>query len=137
MTIQEINKICKNSMISHLGIEFTGYTETTVEARMPVHAPTPQPMGYLHGGASLALAETVGSAGSLFLVDPTKYNVFGMQVSANHISSIREGWVIARATIIHQGRTSHVWDVEIRDEESKLISVARVTNAIVEKKTEK
>ncbi len=137
MTIQEINKICKNSMISHLGIEFTGYTETTVEARMPVHAPTHQPMGYLHGGASLALAETVGSAGSLFLVDPTKFNVFGMQVTGNHISSIREGWVIARATIIHQGRTSHVWDVEIRDTDDKLISVARVTNAIVEKKTEK
>lgn len=124
-------------MISHLGIEFTGYTETTVEARMPVHAPTHQPMGYLHGGASLALAETVGSAGSLFLVDPTKFNVFGMQVTGNHISSIREGWVIARATIIHQGRTSHVWDVEIRDTDGKLISVARVTNAIVEKKTEK
>ena len=123
-------------MISHLGIEFTGYTETTVEARMPVHAPTHQPMGYLHGGASLALAETVGSAGSLFLVDPTKFNVFGLQVTGNHISSIREGWVIARATIIHQGRTSHVWDVEIRDTDGKLISVARVTNAIVEKKTE-
>lgn len=137
MTIQEINKICENSLISHLGIEFTGYTGTTVEARMPVHSPTQQPMGYLHGGASLALAETVGSAGSLFLVDPTKFNVFGMQVTGNHISSIREGWVIARATIIHQGRTSHVWDVEIRDTDGKLISVARVTNAIVEKKTEK
>jgi 1,4-dihydroxy-2-naphthoyl-CoA hydrolase len=134
MTIQEINKICENSLISHLGIEFTAYTGTTVEARMPVHSPTHQPMGYLHGGASLALAETVGSAGSLFLVDPTKFNVFGMQVTGNHISSIREGWVIARATIIHQGRTSHVWDVEIRDTDGKLISVARVTNAIVEKK---
>jgi 1,4-dihydroxy-2-naphthoyl-CoA hydrolase len=135
MTIEEINKICQNSMISHLGIVFTSYSETTVEARMPVHAPTHQPMGYLHGGASLALAETVGSAGSLFLVDPTKFNVFGMQVSANHISSIREGWVIAKATLLHMGRTSHVWDVEIRNEEGKLISIARVTNAIVEKET--
>jgi len=133
MTIEEINEFCKNSMVEHLDIEFVEVTPTTVVARMPVQAPTHQPLGYLHGGASLALAETVGSAGSLFLIDPQKFNVFGMQVSANHISSVREGFVIARATIIHKGRTSHVWDVEIKDTDNKLISVARVTNAIVEK----
>lgn len=134
MTIEEINEFCKNTLVEHLDIEFVEVTQSMVVARMPVHAPTHQPMGYLHGGASLALAETVGSAGSLFLIDPKKYNVFGMQVSANHISSVREGFVIAKATIIHQGRTSHVWDVEIKDEENKLISVARVTNAIIERK---
>jgi 1,4-dihydroxy-2-naphthoyl-CoA hydrolase len=133
MTVDEINEFCKNSMVEHLDIKFVEVTPTTVTARMPVHAPTHQPMGYLHGGASLALAETVGSAGSLFLIDPAKFTVFGIQVSANHISSIRDGFVVAKATIIHQGRTTHVWDVEIRDEENKLISVARVTNAIVEK----
>jgi 1,4-dihydroxy-2-naphthoyl-CoA hydrolase len=134
MTIEEINEFCKNTLVEHLDIEFIEVTPTTVVARMPVHAPTHQPMGYLHGGASLALAETVGSAGSLFLIDPKKFNVFGIQVSANHISSVRDGFVIAKATIIHQGRTTHVWDVEIKDEENKLISVARVTNAIVQKK---
>jgi 1,4-dihydroxy-2-naphthoyl-CoA hydrolase len=134
MTIEEINEFCKNTLVEHLDIEFVEVTPTTVVARMPVHAPTHQPMGYLHGGASLALAETVGSAGSLFLIDPNKFNVFGMQVSANHISSIREGFVIAKATLLHKGRTSHVWDVEIKDEDDKLISVARVTNAIVERK---
>jgi 1,4-dihydroxy-2-naphthoyl-CoA hydrolase len=134
MTIEEINEFCKNTLVEHLDIEFIDVTPTTVVARMPVHAPTHQPMGYLHGGASLALAETVGSAGSLFLIDPKKFNVFGIQVSANHIASVREGFVIAKATIIHKGLTTHVWDVEIKDEENKLISVARVTNAIVQKK---
>jgi len=136
MTIDEINDFCKNSLVEYLDIIFIEVTPTTVTAKMPVHPPTHQPMGYLHGGASLALAETVGSAGSLFLIDPQKFSVFGMQVSANHISSVREGFVFANATIIHKGRTSHVWDVEIRDEENKLISVARVTNAIVEKNKE-
>jgi len=135
MTIDEINEFCKNSLVEHLDIRFVEVTPTSVIARMPVHPPTLQPMGYLHGGASLALAETVGSAGSLFLIDPSKFNVFGMQVSANHISSIREGFVYAKATIVHKGRTTHVWDVEIRDDDNKLISVARVTNAIVEKIT--
>ena len=136
MTIEEINDFCKNSLVSHLEIEFTEVTPTTVKAKMPVHTSTRQPMGFLHGGASLALSETVGSAGSLFMIDVSKYNVFGMQVSANHISSIREGFVFATATIIHKGRTTHVWDVEIKDVENKLISVARVTNAIVERKGE-
>jgi 1,4-dihydroxy-2-naphthoyl-CoA hydrolase len=136
MTIAEINEFCRNSLVGHLDIEFTGFTSTTVTAKMPVHTPTHQPMGFLHGGASLALAETVGSAGSLFQTDPEKFNVFGMQVSANHVSTAREGYVYAIATIIHKGRTTHVWDVEIKDSEGKLISVARVTNAIVEKRAE-
>lgn len=101
---------------------------------MPVNSNTLQPLGYLHGGASLALAETVGSAGSLFSIDTNKYIAFGMNVSGNHVSSIREGLLTATATIIHRGKTSHVWDVEIKNEEGKLISVVRVTNAIVEKK---
>lgn len=101
---------------------------------MPVNSKTHQPLGYLHGGASLALAETVGTAGSLFNIDTEKYLAFGMNVSGSHIASIREGVVIATAIIVHRGKTSHVWEVEIKDESGKLISVVRVTNAIVEKK---
>lgn len=134
MTLDEINTLCKNSLISTLGIEFTALSAQSLTARMPVDKRTLQPMGYLHGGASLALAETVGSGASLLLVDFKKFNVFGMNVSASHIASVKEGWVFATATIIHQGRTTHVWDVEIKDQSDKLISVARVTNAIVEKK---
>ncbi|MBN2262016.1 MAG: hotdog fold thioesterase [Prolixibacteraceae bacterium] len=133
MTLSEINAICQKTLVSNLGIEFTGMSKSSLTARMPVDYRTTQPMGYLHGGASLALAETVGSGASLLLVDIAKYNVFGMNVSASHISSVREGWVIATAILVHQGRSTHVWDVEIKDESGKLISVARVTNAIVEK----
>ena len=133
MNIREINQFCKNTLISHLGIEFLECTESKVVASMPVASETHQPLGYLHGGASLALAETVGSAGSLFSIDTEKYLAFGMSVTGNHVSSIRGGKVIATATIIHRGTTSHVWDVEIKDENGKLISVARVTNAIVKK----
>lgn len=121
-------------MVAHLGIEFIECTPEKVVATMPVNSHTQQPLGYLHGGASLALAETVGSAGSLFSIDTEKYLAFGMNVTGNHVASIREGKVIATATIKHRGNTSHVWDVEIKDEAGKLISVARVTNAIVEKK---
>lgn len=134
MTIDEINDFCKNSLVGHLHIEFIEVSLTTVIAKMPVNVSTQQPMGFLHGGASLALAETVASCGSLLLVDPNQFNVFGMQVTGNHISPAIEGHVFAKATILHKGKTTHVWDVEIRDEENKLISVARVTNAIVEKR---
>ena len=136
MNIQEINKFCKGSLISHLGIEFTAASPTSLTAHMPVNETTIQPMGYLHGGATLALAETVGSGASVLITDLQKYNVFGMSVSASHISSVRQGWVIATARIVHKGKNTHVWDVEIKDESDKLISVVRVTNAIVKKKQE-
>lgn len=136
MNISDINNFCQNSLISHLGIEFLEVTPQKVVAKMPVNSNTQQPLGYLHGGASLALAETVGTAGTLFNIDQEKYLAFGMQVSGNHVSSIRKGVVIATATPVHRGRTTEVWDVEIKDEKGKLISVARVTNAIVEKKEE-
>jgi 1,4-dihydroxy-2-naphthoyl-CoA hydrolase len=133
MTIDEINDFCENSLVGHLKIKFIEVSPSIVVAKMPVHLTTMQPLGYLHGGASLALAETVASAGSLFQVDSKKYNVFGMQVTGNHISPVKDGFVTARATLLHKGRTTHVWDVEIRDNENKLISVVRVTIAIKEK----
>ena len=136
MNLLEINKICEKTLIGHLGIVFTNFQNETLEASMSVDERTVQPMGYLHGGASLALAETVGSGASLLLINSEKYNVFGMNVSASHISSVRQGKVHAKATMIHKGQTTHVWNVEIKDDSGKLISVARVTNAIVPKKEE-
>jgi 1,4-dihydroxy-2-naphthoyl-CoA hydrolase len=130
--IEQLNHLCKGTFISFLGIEFLNYGDHFIEASMPLDNKL-QPMGLLHGGASLALAETIASGGSYLLVDPEKYNVFGLQVSGNHISSISQGMVYARADIIHKGKSTHVWDVKIRSESGKLISVIRVTIMIVKK----
>lgn len=132
--IKQLNDLCKGTFISFLGIEFLDYGDDFVEARMPVDNKL-QPMGLLHGGASLALAETIASGGSFLLVDPEKYDVLGLQVSGNHISSVSEGMLYARAEIIHRGKKTHVWDVKIKSENGKLISVTRVTMMIVKKNT--
>ncbi|MBN1790739.1 MAG: PaaI family thioesterase [Bacteroidales bacterium] len=132
--IQQLNDLCKGTFISFLGIEFLEYGNDFVEARMPVDNKL-QPMGLLHGGASLALAETIASGGSFLLVDPEKYDVLGLQVSGNHISSVSEGMLYARADIIHRGKKTHIWDVKIKSENGKLISVTRVTMMIVKKNT--
>lgn len=132
--IEKLNDLCKGTFISFLGIEFLDYGDDFVEARMPVDNKL-QPMGLLHGGASLALAETIASGGSFLLVDPEKYDVLGLQVSGNHISSVSEGMLFARAEIIHRGKKTHVWDVKIKGENGKLISVTRVTMMIVKKNT--
>jgi 1,4-dihydroxy-2-naphthoyl-CoA hydrolase len=133
MTIQQINNICKNSFVEYMGIEFIDYSETHVTARLAIESNKLQPMGLLHGGVSLALAETVGSGGSLLLVDANKYSVLGMQVTANHIASVSEGYLIARGELIHKGHLTHIWDIKISSDNGKLISVARVTNVIIEK----
>jgi 1,4-dihydroxy-2-naphthoyl-CoA hydrolase len=134
MTIKEINAFCKDSFIGFLNIEFTEYGENYIVARMPVDEKKLQPMGILHGGASLALAETVASAGSFLIVDETKYDVLGLQVTGNHVSTFSRGIVTARAELVHKGNATHIWDVKIVSDTDKLICVARVTNIIIEKK---
>ncbi len=133
MTIDEINLICKNSFISHLEIEFIEYGEGYILAQMPVNSKKTQPLGLLHGGASLALAETVAGAGSMLLIDNEKYVSLGLQVTGNHVSTVSSGTLTARAEIIHQGQSTHVWDVKITSDDGKLISVSRVTNIVKEK----
>lgn len=132
MNIQDINKFCENTLISHLEIEFLDFSDGILYARMPVSDKVRQPMGLLHGGASLALAETMGSAGSALIVDVQKYTVLGLQVSGNHVSSVSKGFVYGKAQLIHNGTKTHVWDVEISDEEKNLVSTVRVTNFIKE-----
>ena len=136
MEPKDLNQLCKNSMVETLGIQFisTNETEGEIIATMPVNSHTRQPMGYLHGGASMALAETIGSAGTMLLVDPEFYNTFGFEVKTNHIKSVRTGKVKGIGKLLHQGTRTHVWDINIYDEEENLISVTRMTNMIVEKK---
>jgi uncharacterized protein (TIGR00369 family) len=130
--IQEINRISKNTLLEHLSITFTEIGDDFVCATMPVNSSTHQPMGFLHGGASLALAESVGSVASFLLADPGKHHVFGLEINANHIKSKKEGYVKATARAIHIGNRTHIWDISIRDEEEDLISIVRLTNMIVD-----
>ncbi|MFA8451516.1 MAG: PaaI family thioesterase [Bacteroidales bacterium] len=132
-SIEEINASSKGTLMETLGIEYICVEKGYVQAKMPVDKRTLQPMGLLHGGASLALAETIGSLGSVILVDTEKAEVRGSSLSANHVRAARTGFVIGEAKILHQGSKTHVWNIDIKNEEGKLISSCRLTNFIIEK----
>lgn len=120
-----------NALMQVLGIDIVSMNKQVVEMTMPVDERTHQPAGFLHGGASVLLAETAASIGGYLNIDPKKQAVFGMEINANHVKSKRDGQVTAKATPIHLGKTSMVWDVRITDEESNLISVSRCTLGLV------
>jgi len=126
-------EICKNTLMETLEIEFTEVGEDFLKAKMPVNPRVHQPMGLLHGGASVALAESVGSAASLMFIDVSKYEVRGIEISANHLKSKKEGTVFATAKIIHKGRTIHLWEIRITDEKDNLISLCKLTNIVLPK----
>jgi 1,4-dihydroxy-2-naphthoyl-CoA hydrolase len=118
-------------MSHHLGMEWLEIGRDFLKMKMPVDERTRQPYGLLHGGASCALAETVGSVGSHLVIDPEKFICVGLEINANHIRSARSGFVTATAFPLHVGKSTHVWDIKIHDEENKLICVCRLTVAIL------
>lgn len=124
----------KQTLVSTLGIELVELTTDRVVATMPVDDRTRQPYGLLHGGASIALAETVASLGAAGRVDRERFAVVGQEINGNHIRAVRDGVVRATGIPIHVGRTSQVWSIEIRDEEERLVCVSRCTLAVVELK---
>ena len=129
-----MNARAKHALMGNLGIQYTYASEDRVEATMPVDERTRQPFGILHGGATLALAETVAGLGSMLLVKPDEI-VVGMQVSGNHISSAHEGDTVrAVGTIVHKGRSSHVWNVDVFTSTDRLVSSIRVVNSVMKKK---
>jgi|SRR5699024_3356035 len=123
-----------NTLLASLGIEVVSLEKERVEMTMPVDQRTHQPAGFLHGGASVALAETAASVGATLHVDLTDYDVFGIEINANHIKSKREGIVTAIATPLHVGGRTMVWNIEITDEEGKLICISRCTVGVVQKR---
>ncbi|KMK91810.1 hotdog fold thioesterase [Rossellomorea marisflavi] len=123
-----------HTLISALGIDFITVEKGKIVATMPVNEQTRQPFGFLHGGASVALAETVASVGAVELIDLDKEICFGLEINANHIKAKKDGEVTATATVLHQGRTTMVWDIKITDEANDLICVSRCTMAVVPKK---
>jgi 1,4-dihydroxy-2-naphthoyl-CoA hydrolase len=118
---------------NHLGIEFTEIGADYLRARMPVDARTHQPYGILHGGASVALAETVGSMAAAFVVDRTVQRVVGQEINANHIRAVSEGYVIGTARPVHLGRRSHVWEIRITDEQERLVCISRLTMFVLDR----
>ncbi len=132
-TLKEINEVCKNTLMELLEIEYIDFGEGTMTATMPVNSRVHQPMGLLHGGASVALAESVGSMASHFFIDPNKFEVRGIEISANHLKSKREGMVTATARIIHKGKRTHLWEIRVEDENKELISLCKMTSIILSK----
>lgn len=131
-TVASLNDLSKNSISAHLGIEIVSIADDALVGRMPVDARTHQPFGILHGGASVVLAESLGSLASMLrLADPTKQRAVGLEINANHIRSVSAGWVYGRCTPIHVGRTTHVWDIRITDEQERLVCVCRLTVAVI------
>ena len=133
MTIEQLNIVCQGTLMEHLGIEFIEISEEKIVAKMPVDKRTFQPAGRLHGGASAALAESVGSAGSLTLIDNEKYSVLGIDLNATHLAATHQTEVFGIGRIIYRGKTQHVWEIRIEDKTGKLISICRITNRIIPK----
>ena len=129
-----LNAMNRGTLMEQLGIEYLEARSGYMKASMPVDERTFQPMRILHGGATLALAETLASIGSALMVDREKFDVKGQHVTANHIRSARSGKVTGEAVIMHQGRSSHIWNVDVKDEAGRLISTCRVTIFVVRKK---
>jgi 1,4-dihydroxy-2-naphthoyl-CoA hydrolase len=134
LTLASLNKMSANTMLEHLGIQFTHFGDGTIEARMPVDHRTHQPFGILHGGASVALAETLGSVAAMCCLDAATQYCVGLDINANHIKSIKEGFVIGRVSPIHVGKNTHVWEIKITTEKEELVCISRITMAILNKK---
>ena len=132
ISVDQINQMGQNCMVGHLGIEVTEIGEDFIKAKMPVDERTKQPMGLLHGGASVALAETLGSIAASFAVDPSKQYCVGLDINANHVRSVKSGYVYGIAQPLHIGGTTQVWEIKITNEEDKWVSRSRITLAIMD-----
>lgn len=131
LTAEQLNSFSQKTLMKTLRIEYLVVERGRIVASMPVDELVHQPMGLLHGGASAALAESVASAGSFVMFEPGTVTVLGTEISCSHISSVKEGKVFAEANILHEGKSSHLWEVVIRTEQNRLVSVCRMTNRII------
>lgn len=134
ISIESVATLDSQTMSAFLGIKFIEIGPDFLKASMPVNEKTKQPYGLLHGGASLALAETIGSIASALVIDQEKANCVGLEINANHLRSVREGIVIATTKPLHLGKSTHVWDIKIHDENQNLVCISRLTVAILPKK---
>ncbi|MBP8156679.1 MAG: hotdog fold thioesterase [Leadbetterella sp.] len=130
--LESLNAFGKNTLPGHIGIEFTELGDDFIIARMPVDSRTHQPFGILHGGASVVLAETIGSLASMLcLANPEQQKAVGLEINANHLRAVKTGWVYGKVTPIHVGAKTHVWDIKITNEENKPVCICRLTTMII------
>ncbi len=134
LALEELGNYMPSTMAEHLGMEWVELGPDFLKLRMPVDHRTHQPYGILHGGASCALAETVGSVASHLMIDNDRFICVGLEINANHVRSVKQGFIIATASPLHVGKTTHVWDIKIHDEGGKLVCISRLTVAVLEKK---
>jgi 1,4-dihydroxy-2-naphthoyl-CoA hydrolase len=134
-TLEEVNRRCVNSLSDNLGIQFTELGKDFLTACMPIDKRTLQPMGILHGGASAALAETVGSAAANYCLDQNLYVAVGLDLNINHIRPAKSGLIKAVARPFHLGKTTQVWEIHLMNEEGKLIAISRLTMAVISKES--
>jgi 1,4-dihydroxy-2-naphthoyl-CoA hydrolase len=134
MNLQALNSLSKNTMAERIGIEFTAIGADYLEAKMPVDARTHQPFGLLHGGASVALAETMGSVAATCCVDTAHQFCVGLEINANHVRGVREGYVKGVTRPIHIGKKTQVWEIRIMNENDELVCISRITLAVLDKK---
>ncbi len=134
ITIEQLNKLSVNTLAAHLGIEFIEIGDDFITAKMPVDHRTHQPFGMLHGGASVALAETLGSFGAHCCLDNNIQYCVGLEINANHIKSIKEGFVVGTTKPIHLGKRTQVWEIRITNEQEELICISRITMAVIDKR---
>lgn len=128
-TLEQLKERAKNTIVEHLGIEFLEIGADYLQARMPVDNRTKQPAGILHGGASVVLAETLGSIAARLCVDKEKKRIVGLEINANHVRSAKEGWVTGLTTPIHIGKATQIWEIKIYNEEEALVCISRLTVA--------
>ena len=133
-TLEQIEAFQKNTMTDHLGIKITDYGNNYICGKMPVDHRTKQPYGLLHGGASVAFAETLGSIGAGMQIDYNNQSVVGIEINASHLKSIKKGWVYGRAQPLRVGKTIQVWDINITDKDDNLICVSHLTLAVIKKR---
>lgn len=134
LSLQDFENLGKQTMGEHIGIRFSEVGDNYLKATMPVDHRTQQPYGLLHGGASVALAETLGSVGAAMVIDHGQFICVGQEINANHIRGVRDGFVTGITTPIHLGASSHVWEIKIYDQAEKLVCISRLTVAILKKK---
>ena len=132
--LEKMSNLNQNTMATAIGLELTDIGNDYVCGKIPVDSRTIQPFGFLHGGASVALAETLGSLAGQMQVDPEKEIVLGIEINANHIKSINEGWVYGKASPIKIGKNIQAWEIQITDEEKKMVCISRLTLAVLKKR---